>query len=437
MSEGTPRADFEAREADWLSVDEARARILAAAHPLPAEEVSIEHAAGRALAEPVTASATLPPWDNSAMDGYAVYATDVEGASSAAPVRLPVVGVVRAGNAERRPLDAGGAMRIMTGAPVPPGADTIIRVEDTDREAEDGFVRILDDRDRGRHIRAAGQDMTKGMELLSAGRSVTPGVVGVLAAAGLGRISVHRTPSVAVLATGDELRRVHDYDDVRAGRGVPESNTPMLAAAVRDAGASSLPLDIALDDSASLRARLEDAAAADVLVTIGGASMGEADLVKRVLDEEGFEQDFWRVRMRPGSPLGFGWLPRGDRRQPVFSLPGNPSSAFVTFEVFVRPFLLRLGGHSAVHRRVVPCVARERFDTPAELTYFQRVSLERKEGRLLAGLTGPQLSGLVRGLASADGLAVVPPHRSSIDVGESVDVILLDPGPAPCVASSD
>jgi len=155
-----------------------------------------------------------------------------------------------------------------------------------------------------------------------------------------------------------------------------------------------------------------------------------------VLDEEGFEQDFWRVRMRPGSPIGFGWLPRDGRRQAVFSLPGNPSSAFVTFEVFVRPYLLRLAGHKAVHRRIVPCQARERFDTPATLTYFQRVSIEAEDGRLTAGLTGPQLSGLVRGLASADGLAIVPPDRPSIEPGEIVDVMILDPGPAPCASAT-
>lgn len=436
MSEGTPRANFEAREADWLSVEEARARILAAATPLPTEEVDVAGAAGRALAAPIMASATLPPWDNSAMDGYAVRGADVDGASADSPVRLPVSGVVRAGNAERRPIEAGSAIRIMTGAPVPPGADTIIRVEDTDREETPGFVEVLDDRDRGRHVRAAGQDMTAGMELLAAGRSITPGTIGVLAAAGCSHVTVHNKPTVAVLATGDELRRAADYDDVRAGRGVPESNTPMLAAAVRDAGGTPHPLGIALDDPASLRERLAECADADVLITIGGASMGEADLVKRVLDEEGFEQDFWRVRMRPGSPISFGWLPRGNRKQAVFSLPGNPSSAFVTFEVFVRPYLLRLGGHTAVHRRVVPCVARERFDTPAELTYFQRVSLRSEEGRLTAGLTGPQLSGLVRGLASADGLAIVPPERRSIEPGDSVDVMLLDPGPAPCTTPS-
>lgn len=436
MSGTASGPDFEVREADWVTVEEARDRILSAATPLPTEHLSVGDALYRALAEPVIASATLPPWDNSAMDGYAVRAEEVAGASAESPVRLPVAGVVRAGDADRLPLEPGTAVRIMTGAPIPPGADTVVRVEDTDREAAPGTVVILDDRDRGRHLRAAGQDMTDGMTLLEAGHAITPGVVGVIAAAGLAQVGVHGVPRVAVLATGNELRRVQDYADVRAGLGVPESNSPMLAAAVRDAGCEALPLGIALDSTASLRERLAEATDADVLITIGGASMGEADLVKRVLDQEGFEQDFWRVLMRPGSPISFGWLPRAGRRQAVFSLPGNPSSAFVTFEVFVRPYLLRLAGHERVHRRVVPCRARQRFDTPAELTYFQRVSVAADEGVLTAGLTGPQLSGLVRGLASADGLAIVPPHRASIEPGELVDVMLLDAGPAPCVTAA-
>jgi molybdopterin molybdotransferase len=436
VSGAASHADFELREADWVSVEEASSRILSAAVPLPTERLPVGAVSARALAEPVVASATLPPWDNSAMDGYAVRGDEIAGASADTPIMLPVAGVVRAGDADRVPLQPGQAMRIMTGAPVPPGADTVVRVEDTDREADPGTVTIRNDRDRGRHVRAAGQDMTDGMTLLAAGHAITPGVIGVIAAAGFAEIAVHRVPRVAVLATGDELRRVQDYADVRAGLGVPESNSPMLAAAVRDAGAEALQLDIALDSTESLRQRLAEAADAEVLITIGGASMGEADLVKRVLDQEGFEQDFWRVRMRPGSPISFGWLPRGDRRQAVFSLPGNPSSAFVTFEVFVRPYLLRLAGHERVHRRVVPCRARESFDTPADLTYFQRVSVDAEDGKLIASLTGPQLSGLVRGLASADGLAIVPPHRTSIEPGEMVDVMLLDAGPAPCATAA-
>ncbi len=427
MSAG-PSARFETREADWLDVGEAFARTLAAAAPLPTESVPLAEAELRALAEDVVAQATLPPWDNSAMDGYAVRGEDVAEASPQRPVDLTVADVVHAGGDPELELPPGQAIRIMTGAPIPLGADTVIRVEDTDREAVAGTVRVLSDRDRGRHIRPAGQDMRAGTTLLGAGRAVTPGAIGVLAAAGRSTISVHRRPRVAILSTGDELRTAERYDDVRAGRGVPESNGPMLGAMVRAIGAEPVPLGIATDDEASLRSKIAAAADADVLVTVGGASMGEADLVKRVLDELAFELDFWRVRMRPGSPISFGWLPRETGRQAVFGLPGNPSSAFVTFELFVRPFILRLAGHRRVRRRRLPCTAGERFDTPAELTYFLRVRLRVEDGVLTARLTGPQISGLVSGLAQADGLAMVRPDRPSVEAGEPVDVIVLDAG---------
>jgi molybdopterin molybdotransferase len=423
-------ARFPEKEADWLEVREAMERTLGSAQPLPAEKVGLPDAEGRALAESVVADATLPPWDNSAMDGYAVRGAEIAGATPEAPVVLPVTGVVRAGGDWDTKLGPGEAVRIMTGAPIPSGADTVIRVEDTDREETDGRVRVFTDRDRGRHVRSAGQDMRSGTTLFEAGQSIFPGAVGVLAAAGRAHVTVHRRPRVAILTTGDELRSAERYDEVRAGAGVPESNGPMLAAMVRAAGAEPILVGPAADDPADLQRRIQAGRAADVLVTVGGASMGEADLVKRVLSEMGFTLDFWRVRMRPGSPISFGWLPTGERSQPVFGLPGNPSSAFVTFELFVRPFVLRLAGHRRIRRRTVPCRADERFDTPAALTYFQRVRLEAQGGEIRASLTGPQISGLVTGLARADGLAVVPPTRASVEPGELVDVMLLDTGPA-------
>jgi molybdopterin molybdotransferase len=422
--------DHERREADWLSVREARQRILSSAEPLAPECVPLNEAIGRAIAAPVLARATLPPWDNSAMDGYAVRAADVVGASLDSPVVLPVSGVVRAGGDAGRTLEPGSAIRIMTGAPVPAGADSVVRVEHTDREVDEGQVVITSDGDAGRNVRAAGQDMTEGALLFEPGHSITAGTIGVLAAAGRADIDVYAAPRVALLVTGDELRRTDRYDDVVRGLGVPESNGTMLAAMLREIGVHPIDLGIARDDPADLAACIAEGANADALVTTGGASMGEADLVKRALDTAGFELDFWRVRMRPGSPISFGWLDRGGRRQPVFGLPGNPSSAFVTFEVFVRPYLLRRAGHRNVYRRIVTCTAEERIPTPADLTYFQRVAVTRAEGGLVARLTGPQLSGLVRGLALADGLAIVPPDRKAIEIGEDVSVMLLDTGPA-------
>lgn len=430
MSAHPQAPGFADRRADWLHVDEALARILDSATPLPPGRVAATDALWRALSSPVAATATLPPWDNSAMDGYAVRGAEVDGASPDRPVTLTVTGVIRAGSDRGPEVRVGEAVRIMTGAPVPPGADTIVRVEDTDAEAQAGRVRVLSDRDRGRHIRPAGQDMREGATLFDAGHSVTAGTLGVLTAAGVASVEVHRAPLVAILPTGDELREPERYQDVRDGRGVPESNGRMLAAMVASIRAEPHLLEIAGDDPAELAARIGSASDADVLVTIGGASMGEADFVKRVLDDAGFELDFWRVKMRPGSPISFGWLPTDGGRQAVFGLPGNPSSAFVTFEVFVRPFLLRLAGHRRVARRRMTCRAGGRIETRAELTYFQRVSLRRDGPDTVAELTGHQGSGLVSGLARADGLAVIPPGTDAVEPGEGVDVMLLDTGPA-------
>jgi len=359
------------------------------------------------------------------MDGFAVRAEDVAGASPGSPIRLSVVRRVRAGEAAGATVGPAEAVRIMTGAPVPPGADTVVRVEDTDAEAEPGVVVVHSDRDAGQNIRPAGQDMRRGERLLAKGHTITPGSVGVLAAAGRAEALVHRSPRVAILTTGDELLDADRFEEVRAGRGVPNSNGPMIAAMSAEAGAVPLQLGTSADDPAELRDRIEGAADADVLVTIGGASMGEADLVKRVLDEVGYRPGFWRVRMRPGSPFGFGWLSRGDRLQPVLSLPGNPTSAFVTFEILVRPFLLRLAGHERTARRAVMVTAAEAIRAPARLTYFLRVSLQGSGRDLSARLTGPQGSGLVSGLARAGALAVIPEDVTGIAEGDSVQVLLL------------
>lgn len=426
MAERTGTATFERRSADWLTVAEARTRVLNQAAPLEAERAPVREAMGRALAEALTATATLPPWDNSAMDGYAVRAMDIGSASAEKPTALDVIGIARAGQPADTDIGPGQAVRIMTGAPIPGGADTVVRVEDTDAEAETGRVRIREARDRGRHIRGAGQDMLEGEALLAPGHTILPGAVGLLAAAGRDTVLVHRRPTVAILATGDELRTPAAYEDVRAGRGIPDSNGPMLAALVQAAGGVAVPLGIAGDREADLTQLLHAGAESDVMITIGGASMGDADLVKRVLDELGFRQDFWRVKMRPGSPFGFGSLPIGKREQAVFSLPGNPASAYVTFEVFVRPFLLALAGHRRTARRVVTCRAADPIDLPAPLTYFQRVVLADTPAGLSASLTGSQGSGLVSGLARADGLAVIPPDVAHVEAGEALEVMLLD-----------
>jgi len=421
---------FEVRTPDWLSYQEARALILAAACvPAPEVRIPVLRAVGHALAEDVFATATLPPWDNAGMDGFAVRAVDIEGASPSRPIVLTVIGRVGAGQVPHEAVTEGKAIRIMTGAPVPTGADSVVRVEDTDAEATAGEVRVFGDRDRKRNVRPAGEDMQVGDHVLHRGESVHAGTVGVLYALGRDHVVCSRPPRVAILSTGDELRPPERYDEVRAGSGVPESNGPMIAAAVSAAGATPLYLGVAADDPADVRRHLERAAEADVVITLGGASMGDADYVKRTLDEMSFELDFWRARVRPGSPVSFGHLPRAGRPpQPVFGLPGNPASSFVTFELFVRPFLRRLAGHVREDRPTVRCVAGEGFHAPAGLLHAIRVRLDPTTSPPTAFATGPQGSGLVRSMAAADGLALIPEDVDGAEKGDRLHVMLLGGG---------
>ena len=417
---------FESRSGDWLPFEEALARVLGRLSPLPPETVPLDEALGRALAHDVLAPKALPPWDNSAMDGYAVRGDDVAGATKEHPVVLAVTGVIHAGTRFEGTVGPGDAVRIMTGGEVPAGADSVIRVEDTDREETDpGNLRIYSERDRGRHIRPAGQDWPEGAIALASGTGIGPGHIGVLAAARVSLVSVHRRPTVAILASGDELV---DLDDPSLDpHRIPESNSHSASAGVRAAGGIPMRLGIARDDRADMQHHLARAASADVLVTLGGASMGEGDLFKTVLEDLGLQLDFWRVKIRPGSPMSFGHLPvEGGSSQTVFGLPGNPASAFVTFELFVRPFLLALAGHIRLHRPTVSALAAADLTTAEDITGFLRVRLNSSGADLEASLTGPQGSGLVGSLGAADGLAVIPEGVRTIPRGAPVEVMLLD-----------
>ncbi len=422
--------DFETRSPHWLSVQEALGRVLAGAVALGTERIPVQEAVGRALAQDVRATATLPPWDNSAMDGYAVRTRDIRGASRASPIALRVQGEVRAGEATIGSVQAGWAVRVMTGAPVPSGADSVVRVEDTDAEAIPGLVMVFSDADAGRHIRPRGQDMMAGEELLSPGVTLGPGQIGLLAASGIGQVAVVRRPRVAILSNGDELAAPGEFQRVIDGRAIPETNSAALSAAVSLAGGVPIRLGIARDTPEDILEGVRRARAqrADVLITSGGASMGERDLVKRVLERVGFELDFWRVRMRPGTPFSFGSLPGEGGQKPlaVFGLPGNPASSFVTFQVFCRPFILRAGGHLRVHRTVIPVRAGEAMPSPRDLTQFFRVTLRGDSMDPEALLTGSQTSGLVRSQGLAQGLAVVRQGRPEVEKGDRVPVILLD-----------
>jgi molybdopterin molybdotransferase len=393
---------------------------------LPPETLPLEETLGRSLADDVLTPHPLPPWNNSAMDGYAVRGDDLTGATEDDPVQLMVTGVVHAGTRFEGTVGRGEAVRIMTGGEVPSGADTVVRVEDTDREENHaGNLQITSDRDRGRHVRPAGQDWSEGAVALRSGAGIGPGQLAVLAAARARLVKVHRRPTVAILASGDELIDLGD-PSLDAHR-IPESNSHYASAAVRAAGGTPVRLGIAKDDRRDIERHVAKAADADVLVTLGGASMGEADLFKTVLEDLGLELDFWRVKIRPGSPMSFGHLAKASGgKQAVFGLPGNPASAFVTFELFVRPYVLALGGHSSLRRQTVSARATVDLGTAEDLTGFLRVRLSGSGSELEASLTGPQGSGLVGSLGAADGLAVIPEGLKTIPRGGRVDVILLD-----------
>ena len=421
-------ADFERLRADWLSFDEALGRILACASPMPETGLEPLHALGRSLARPVRARATLPAWPNSAMDGYAVRSGELAGRAGEAEVRLPVAGRSYPGSVPLRDIAAGAAVRVMTGGPLPVGFDSVIRVEHTDGEDTAGSVILRRLDDLGRHVRRAGKDMRAGDQTVAAGDVVHSGTLPVIAASGCERVRVFRRPRVGVLSSGDELVGTDEFERVIAGEAIPDSNRGMIAAAVTEAGGLPVDLGIAPDDRAGLESRLASLAGIDLLVTTGGASMGEKDLLKRILLQLPFRLDFWRARVRPGSPLSFGHLRTGDGNElPVFCLPGNPASAFVTFHVFVAPYLrARLGTKRPAGVTVTARTDDELRSAP-RLTQFFRVGLHEDEvgGWTRCVLTGPQGSGLVRSLPGADGLAVVPEGRADIRRNDPVSVMLL------------
>ena len=423
---------------DWLSYEEALACILESASSLaeswPTERLPLRRALGRTVAESVRARATLPAWPNSAMDGFALRSADLRSRGPEG-LRFPVAGRSYPGEAPLRGLRSGVTVRVMTGGPVPEGFDTVIRVEHTDGEAEEGHVVVRRTDDIGRHVRGAGRDLRAGEEAVAAGAAVDSGAMAVLLASGRDSVAVHRWPRVGVLSSGDELVGADRFDEVVEGLAVPDTNRGMLVGAAFEHGAVARELGVASDDASDIRARVADLADIDVLVTTGGASMGERDLLKSVLLAMGLRLSFWRVRVRPGSPVSFGHLPVGNRRVPVFGLPGNPASAFVTFHTLVAPYLRTLGGHLRPRGTLVRCRTGDPLSSPPRITHFYRVALsppssdQREASADPASadcwLTGPQGSDLVSSLMGADGLAMVGEGVDRVEVGDTVPVLLL------------
>ncbi len=403
-----------------LTVPEASAQILADIRKLPSERIPLLDTLGRVLAQAVISPLTLPPWDNSAMDGYAVLSSDIATATTAAPVTLPVRETVAAGGFPSGPLQAGVAVRIMTGAPIPEGTDTVVRVEDTDGGVSSVVIR--DARDAKKNLRFRGEDLRQGQTVLEPGAPLSAAQIGVLASVGASEVDVYRRPRVAILGSGNELVDLDRFDLAVSGEKIVSSNSYTMHAMIRLAGGVPIDLGIARDDPEDLRARLERATGCDLIVTTAGVSVGEFDYVRDVLAGLGAEMKFWKIRMRPGAPLGFGML----NGVPWIGLPGNPVSVMVTFDLFVRPVIRRMLGHTRLFRRPVPVQLEEAVTIGAKLTHFLRgVVRVREDGMLSARLTGPQGSGILTSMAAANALLIVPPERPRAEAGETVNALLL------------
>jgi molybdopterin molybdotransferase len=394
------------------SYHEARKIILDHVAVLPAETVPLHDAVGRVLAADVTMPWDMPSWDNSAMDGFAVRSADCTG-----PTRLRVTSYIPAGGLPTGPVGPGQAARIMTGAPLPPGADAIAPVEDVE-EAGDA-IQLRGAVRPGAHVRRRGEDLRAGEVALPAGTVVGPGEVSLLASAAPLAVPVIRVARVAILSTGDEL--VAPGQPIGPGQ-ICDSNGVALAAAVRLAGGQPIDLGIARDDRPALRALLEQGLTADLLVTSAGVSAGDRDLVREILDQLSVRQVFWKVDIKPGRPTAFGM--RG--HTPVFSLPGNPVSSLLTFEQFVRPALLKMMGHRRVFRPLQAAVLQEPLAKSPGRVSFVRVRLSRRaDGALLASTAGNQETGILKTLLRADGLAIIPAEQGSLEAGQTVPVQLL------------
>jgi len=403
-----------------LSAAEAARRILGDVRRQPALRMPLDDALDGVLAEDVVSPLDIPAWTNSAMDGYAARGNDVRGASAERPVRLRVIEQLPAGAFPTRPLGPGEVARIFTGGPLPDGADTVIRQEDTDEGAE--TVTIVRDRDIGVNIRLAGEDIRRGMTVLRAGKDLGPAELGVLASLAVAQPLVYRRPRVAILASGDEIVDVDRPEEILSGRKTASSNTHTLVALVRRAGGEPVSLGIARDTPESLREHLRRALDCDLLVTTAGISVGEHDYVRSVLAELGAEQRFWKLRMRPGAPVGFGLL----RGIPWIGLPGNPVSTMVTFELFVRPAIRKMSGRSLPFRRAAPVHMAEPVSLKPNLQHFLRGIVSDGPQGPEARLTGPQGSGILTSMVLANALLVIPEGQFETPAGALVQAIQLD-----------
>jgi molybdopterin molybdotransferase len=404
-----------------ISAAEALARVLAQTPVLGPETVALGDVLGRVLAEPIHSTRVLPPADNSAMDGYAVRAAECAAAGDRAPVWLPVAFDVPAGAIEIPALAPGSAARILTGGALPPGADSVVRQEDTDRDGERVAIRVAPE--LGENVRRAGEDVERGELVIEAGTVVGAAQVGMLASLGRTVVAVHQRPRVAVLSGGDEL--VEPDGDVAGGR-IVSSNSWSITAQCRELGAEPMYLGIAADTPDDIERRLRAGLAADVIVSSAGVSVGDRDFVRGVLDKLGCRLHFWGVRIKPGFPLAFGRVGEDARGPLVFGLPGNPVSAMMTFEQFVRPALLRMQGARRLHRPLLRARVAETMKKKPGRMHLVRVILERDGETVIARSTGNQSSGVLTSMTRAQGILIFPAEASELAAGASASVQVLD-----------
>ena len=416
-------------EQDMLSVEEAYGRIMASFGPLEPVEMALLDALGHVLAVDISSPLDLPPVANSGMDGYAVRWEDIRGASAESPRPLKVVGLAAAGHLSSQSVTPGTAVRIMTGAAVPGGADTVVPFEETDevQRKERGQpleeVAMLADLPLGCNVRPAGEDVTRGQLVLETGTVLRSAEVGVMASLGMERVSVIRSPVVSILATGDELVAT---GGPLAGGQIYDSNSSSVAALVLACGGVPRHLGIAGDNLEDLNQKLEAAAGSDLVITSAGVSKGDYDIVKDVLTQKG-EMNFWSVRMRPAKPLAFGHLrSEGGKPIPLLGLPGNPVSAMVAFEMFARPAIRAMLGLGRLPRPTVEGVLTGAIYNADGRRVYARVEVKRRNGTYYASPAGPQGSNILTSMSRANGLAVCPENLSWKKAGERVQIIMLD-----------
>jgi len=407
-----------------IPVSEARKIILDNVDLLGTEVVGLDDCLSRVLAEPLSARRDVPPRDNSAMDGFALTAAMTQSASENTPVSLPIVRTIKAGDLAGSPIKEYEAVRIMTGAPIPEGVDTIVPVEDTYVEAEELF--LTKPAKKGDHIRRAGEDIKYTDNILLAGRPLRAADLGLIASQGIAQIKVYRRPEVAILATGDE---VVGLGEVPHEAQIYSSNSHALSALVRECGAVPRQLGIARDDPDHLAAMIEEGLQSDVLVTTGGISMGDYDYLKEVFGKVGIEVLFWKVAQKPGKPMTFGVR----RRKPVFALPGNPVSTTLSFELYVRPALRKMMGHTRLYRPTVWAVLEHDVrKKPGRRNFLRGIIQRHDDGILYARTTGEQGSGILRSMSQANGIIVLSENADGAKKGEKVEVYLIDSEEALC-----